>query len=244
MINFLEWQLAGDLMPNATKEQILATTFNRLHPQNGEGGIIDEEFRVEYVSDRTNILGEGLMGLTMACAKCHDHKYDPLTQKEYYEMFSFFNNVNESGQISFDWSMPVPTLLLPTAEQEAFMAYIDDLVQDKEGELDRIAKEEIEKAKGWITSEGYRSEDFSRMPSELIARFDFNGKQLNNQVAPFQKGHMRRQHAGKQSPAFKEGYKGDGLSLDGDAWLNTGGLGVFQRNQPLVSGFMSKFRKI
>ena len=93
-------------MPNASKEQILATTFNRLHPQNGEGGIIDEEFRVEYVSDRTNILGEGLMGLTVACAKCHDHKYDPITQKEYYELFGFFNNVNESGQISFDWSMP------------------------------------------------------------------------------------------------------------------------------------------
>ena len=82
---FLTWQLAGDLLPNATREQIMATGFNRLHPQNMEDGIIDEEFRVENVSDRVAVLGDGLMGLTLSCAKCHDHKYDPISQKEYYE---------------------------------------------------------------------------------------------------------------------------------------------------------------
>ncbi|MEM6767715.1 MAG: DUF1549 domain-containing protein, partial [Bacteroidota bacterium] len=106
---FLTWQLAGDLLPNASKEQILATGFNRLHPQNMEGGIVDEEFRVEYVSDRVAVLGEGLMGLTLACARCHDHKYDPISQKEYYELFSFFNNINETGQISWDNTTPSPT---------------------------------------------------------------------------------------------------------------------------------------
>ena len=110
------------MMPNATKDQILATTFNRLHPQNMEGGIVEEEFRSEYVADRANVTGEGLLGLTVACAKCHDHKYDPISQKNYYEMYSFFNNINESGQISWDYSMPVPTLLLATKEQEDFLA--------------------------------------------------------------------------------------------------------------------------
>lgn len=94
---FLTWQLAGDLLPNATKEQILATGFNRNHPITQEGGVIDEEYRSIYVTDRTNTLGKGILGLTLECAKCHDHKYDPLTQKEYYSMYAFFNNVNEKG---------------------------------------------------------------------------------------------------------------------------------------------------
>ena len=94
---FLIWQLAGDLLPNATKEQILATGFNRNHPITQEGGVIDEEYRSTYVSDRTNTLGKGILGLTLECASCHDHKYDPMSQKEYYSMYAFFNNVNEKG---------------------------------------------------------------------------------------------------------------------------------------------------
>ncbi|MCK5104871.1 MAG: DUF1553 domain-containing protein, partial [Cyclobacteriaceae bacterium] len=94
---FLTWQIAGDLLPNAKKEQLLATGFNRNHPITQEGGVIDEEYRSTYVSDRTNTLGKGILGLTLECAKCHDHKYDPLSQKEYYSMYAFFNNVNEKG---------------------------------------------------------------------------------------------------------------------------------------------------
>ena len=79
---FILWQVAGDLMPNATNEQRLATAFNRNHKQNSEGGIIPEEFRVEYVADRTNTVGSAFLGLTVNCARCHDHKYDPFSQKE------------------------------------------------------------------------------------------------------------------------------------------------------------------
>ncbi|MBW7893240.1 MAG: DUF1549 domain-containing protein, partial [Chitinophagaceae bacterium] len=88
---FVTWQLAGDLIPNATREQILATGFNRNHKITEEGGVIDEEYRVEYVSDRTNTLGTALLGMTMECSKCHDHKYDPISQKEYFELSAFFN---------------------------------------------------------------------------------------------------------------------------------------------------------
>ncbi|MCJ7465598.1 MAG: PSD1 and planctomycete cytochrome C domain-containing protein [Maribacter sp.] len=94
---FLTWQLAGDLLPNATKEQILATGFNRNHPITQEGGVIQEEYRTNYVLDRTNTLGKGILGITLECARCHDHKYDPISQKEYYGIFSFFNQVNEKG---------------------------------------------------------------------------------------------------------------------------------------------------
>jgi len=94
---FVTWQLAGDLMPDANKEQLLATSFNRNHKITEEGGIIQEEYRVEYVADRTNTFGKAFLGISFECARCHDHKYDPLSQKEYFRMFSFFNNIEENG---------------------------------------------------------------------------------------------------------------------------------------------------
>jgi len=94
---FISWQLAGDLMPNATKEQLLATGFNRNHKITEEGGVINEEYRVAYVTDRTNTFGKALLGVTLECAHCHDHKYDPFSQKEYYQVFAFFNSVKEPG---------------------------------------------------------------------------------------------------------------------------------------------------
>jgi hypothetical protein len=94
---FVTWQLAGDLFPNPTKEQLLATGFNRNHKITEEGGAIDEEYRVEYVTDRTNTFGRAFIGVTLECAHCHDHKYDPFSQREYYQMFAFFNNVQERG---------------------------------------------------------------------------------------------------------------------------------------------------
>ncbi|TQO39739.1 cytochrome c [Arenibacter algicola] len=94
---FLTWQLAGDLLPNATKEQILATGFNRNHPITQEGGVIQEEYRTNYVLDRTNTLGKGILGITLECAQCHDHKYDAISQRNYFEFFAFFNQVDEKG---------------------------------------------------------------------------------------------------------------------------------------------------
>lgn len=95
--DFVTWQLAGDLLPNATKEQLLATGFNRNHKITEEGGVIPEEYRTMYVLDRTDLLGKGLLGVTLECSRCHDHKYDPFTQKEYYQISAFFNSVKEVG---------------------------------------------------------------------------------------------------------------------------------------------------
>jgi len=94
---FITWQLAGDMLPNPTKEQVLATAFNRNHKFTEEGGVIEEEYRIEYVTDKTNTFGKGILGLTVECAKCHDHKYDPVSQREYFSLFAFFNNTFEKG---------------------------------------------------------------------------------------------------------------------------------------------------
>jgi hypothetical protein len=102
---FIQWQLAGDLMPNASKEMRIATAFNRIHQQNMEGGIIEEEFQTEYVIDRVNTTGVAVMGLPLGCARCHDHKYDPISQKNYYELYGFFNRVKGSRD-KFHGMMP------------------------------------------------------------------------------------------------------------------------------------------
>lgn len=94
---FLKWQLAGDMIPDTTKETILATGFNRNHKITQEGGVIDEEYRIEYVTDRTNTFGKAFLGLTFECAKCHDHKYDPISREEYFSTFAFFDRVPEKG---------------------------------------------------------------------------------------------------------------------------------------------------
>lgn len=94
---FVTWQLAGDLLPNATKEHLLATGFNRNHKITEEGGVIPEEYRVAYVSDRTDLFGKAFLGFTIECARCHDHKYDPVTQEDYFSLYAFFNNVGEVG---------------------------------------------------------------------------------------------------------------------------------------------------
>ena len=115
---FITWQLAGDLLPNATRDQILATAFNRNHPVSAEGGIIDEEFRIKYVQDRINTVGTAFMGLTLECASCHDHKFDPVSQKDYYQMSAFFNNQKELGMVAEGGSSSGPVLLLPDPETE------------------------------------------------------------------------------------------------------------------------------
>lgn len=115
---FIIEQLAGDLLPNATIEQKIATGFNRNHVLTTEGGIIDEEYRVEYVVDRVHTTSTVFLGLSMQCARCHDHKFDPITQKEYYSFFAFFNNIAEKT-VGFNQArVSEPFLKIPTEEQK------------------------------------------------------------------------------------------------------------------------------
>ena len=123
---FTTEQLAGDLLPNASRDQIVATGFNRNHRLNGEGGIIAEEWRIENVIDRTETMGLTWLALTLNCCRCHDHKYDPITQKDFYSFFAFFNNVPESGTIqgasNRSGGNSPPVITVPNAEQEKKLA--------------------------------------------------------------------------------------------------------------------------
>ncbi len=131
---FITEQLAGDLLSAPSLEQRIATGFGRNHVINSEGGIIGEEYRVEYVADRVRTLGMAWLGLTLECARCHDHKYDPLTQRDYYRMFAFFNNVDEAGEDG-RVANAAPIMPAPTAEQQARLAELDGALKVEEAAL-------------------------------------------------------------------------------------------------------------
>ncbi len=150
--DFVTWQLAGDLLPNATKEQLLATGFNRNHKITEEGGVIQEEYRTMYVTDRTDLFGKGLLGITLECAHCHDHKYDPFSQKEYYQVFSFFNNVKEVGIESViggaETYAKKPMLEISNDEAKHVLQFINKkdtncLIVSVMGDIDTIRKTHI-----------------------------------------------------------------------------------------------------
>ena len=127
-------QLAGDLLPDATLSQRIATGFNRNHMVNNETGLIPEEFRVEYVADRVKTTSTVWMGLTLECARCHDHKYDPISQRDYYRFFAFFNNVPEKG-LDGSRGNAAPLLNVATSEQKSAIARLEQRVRDAEKEF-------------------------------------------------------------------------------------------------------------
>ena len=227
---FVKWQLAGDLFPDPSRDQILATTFNRLHPQKVEGGSVPEEFRIEYVADRTQTFSTAFMGLTFECARCHDHKYDPLKQKEYYQLTSFFANIDEAGLYSyFTDSVPTPTLVVGPAEKEAELA-------TRRSELvvaEKAYQEVLEKAsvdfETWVTEPDAPE---STEPDGL-ALFDFNsfenGKitNLRDEKTPATSSAGNRLVAGKN---------GMGLELSGDDQVELK-VGNFTRYQPFSISF-------
>ncbi len=117
---FLTWQIAGDMLPNATPEQVLATGFFRNHKYTEEGGVIPEEYRISYVIDKTKTYSKGILALTAECAQCHDHKYDPISQKDYYQLFAFFNTTKEIGfEGDITQSKPAKMPVLTITEEEA-----------------------------------------------------------------------------------------------------------------------------
>ena len=122
---FVVEQIAGDLLPNPSKDQLIATAFLRNQGHNTEGGIIPEEYRIEYVADRVHTTATVFLGLSMQCARCHDHKYDPISQNEYYEFFAFFNNLDEKQASYNKFVAAEPFIRVPTAEQESQLKALD-----------------------------------------------------------------------------------------------------------------------
>lgn len=128
-------QLAGDLLPGATHQQRIATGFNRNHVTTSEGGAIDDEYLMKYAADRTETVATVWMGLTVGCAQCHDHKFDPVTQREYYELFAFFNNTTDAA-MDGNARAPEPAIRVPTPEQASRLAELTDAITHARTQVD------------------------------------------------------------------------------------------------------------
>jgi len=214
---FTTWQLAGDLIENPSKESILATAFNRLHKKNSEAGIVFEEYRVEYVADRTLTVGKAFLGLSVECARCHDHKYDPISQKDHYEMFAFFNSTDEMGTAVYGpGQVPGPTLLLTDTEREEVLSFIDQKIEEADIELLEIQKPNQDQATLWQgDTKKLESSLENSIKKGLVADYNFdelipNGKQTYS--APNLS--LSRKVATIKEPTIGEGESGNGIYIN------------------------------
>ncbi len=150
---FVTYQLAGDLLPHATDDQVLATAFNRLHPQESEGGSVEEEYRINHVNDRVTTFGTAFLGLTLECARCHDHKFDPIPQKDFYALAAFFQNIDEAGLYSFfTQSAPTPAMWLPDATHREKFAAATAAVKSAESALTALRETRREAYTTWLAA--------------------------------------------------------------------------------------------
>ncbi|MEM1121393.1 MAG: DUF1549 domain-containing protein, partial [Bacteroidota bacterium] len=231
---FVTWQLAGDLLPNATKEQKLATAFNRNHPMTAEGGAVDEEFRLEYVFDRANTTATAFLGLTMECARCHDHKFDPLSQEEFYQFAAFFNNVKELGMTGDDGNYG-PMLTLPDAATEQKLAEINADIQAKESEL-QLTKKQLAEQSTFISQLISRS---SKKPKGMIGYYSFDRMghytQKSGRKVKYFDGNRNSTSSG--NPELVEGKKGKAITFPAgydEVYLSN--MGLFEMTEPFSVG--------
>lgn len=225
---FVRYQLAGDLHENATRDQILATAFNRLHRQTNEGGSIELEFRTEYVVDRVDTFGAAFLGLTVGCARCHDHKYDPLSQKEYYELFAFFDNIDESGLYShFTDATPTPTLDLTSEEQQRTLEDLATKQQAAEIKLADVRESRHEAFAQWLAGAPQETG-----LSRLIGDYNFDTTQSSKDVPNAADADL----PGKlhDAPSVIEGKQGQALELSGENSFTTEVGGELHRYDPFT----------
>lgn len=223
---FVTWQLAGDLLPDATDEQILATAFNRLHQQESEGGSVEEEYRVEYVADRVQTFATAFLGLTFECARCHDHKYDPISQKEYYQLFAMFQNIDEAGLYSyFTASPPTPALTLADSSGQEKLNSLKEAVRQTEDRSSEVQMAQADAFEAWLKSET-REKSIGSLPE--IARFDFEaleGTSLANSVAPASPAVLKGENK------IQTGRNGNAVEFTGDDPVDLP-IGNFRREEP------------
>jgi len=214
--DFVVEQLAGDLLPGATIDQRVATGFNRNHRGNSEAGIIAEEYAVEYAIDRVDTMATAFLGLTAGCARCHNHKYDPLSQREYYQLYAYFNSIPENGLHLRAGNTP-PILIAPTSRQQREMAAIDRQLAVLAKRLERHERELLNGQRQW---ERGLTENDSWYPREgLVAQFDFESRW---------KGEVR----GKVE--FSPGISGQALALDGRSELRSLAATSWTESSPLT----------
>ena len=198
-------QLAGDLLPNPTVDQRVATGFVRNNMTNDEGGADPDEYLNKYVVDRVNTLGATFMGLTVGCTECHDHKYDPISAKEFYQLYAFFHNVPEKGLDRIRTDNPPPRLPVPTAEQAAKFVEADFALKDAEKTLQDRTNELGETQEKWERELGERP-PVPASTNGVAVRWNFDGA-LNEALV----------WKGTNAPEFADARLGKALKLDGKA---------------------------
>jgi hypothetical protein len=224
---FITEQIAGDLLPDATRDQKLATAFNRIHRKTNEGGSVPEEFRQEGISDRIHTVGTAFMALTMECSRCHDHKYDPITAKDYYSMGAFFNSIDEFGLIQGGEDrgkvLPQPALQLPTPEQENRLASLKASITAAETEHKAHMAAAEPAFQAWLGSER------SFQSSGLVGKFSFESEKkgvLGNEADP-------KTTAKTGGNRLAPGKNGKGILADGDKLTTLPDFGIRHADQPL-----------
>jgi hypothetical protein len=219
-------QLAGDLLPRPTLEQRIATGFNRNHRGNGEGGVIPEEYAVEYVADRVETTATVWLGVTLGCARCHDHKFDPLSQRDFYRFFAYFNNVPERGKAVKFGNSP-PYILSPTPAQQEGLAELDRQLSMAIAEVKRLEPELASVQSAWEATLVSRPLNHEPPIDELHAHFPMEGDSQNR--VDLHKGAI----IASGIPAFTGGRLGHAAEFDGSRFLEAQGVGEF--------GFLDKF---
>ncbi len=217
-------QLAGDLLPHATLDQKIATGFNRNHRINTEGGVIVEEWRVETVIDRVETTTATWLGLTAGCARCHDHKYDPLTQKEFYSLYSYFNNVSESGSGEERPVNHPPFIKAPDADLPKRLAEQDARIASYRVMLDRRAGQNQSAADAWKLDANGAAD---RLRSGLVAHYEFSGDKVvasETSESPKLSGAVR----------FQPGHRTTAARVDADNYVNLGNVGDFDADKPFA----------
>ena len=213
-------QLAGDMLPNATLDQRIASGFNRNHSLNAEGGIVPEEFLIEYAVDRVATTSTVWLGLTFACARCHDHKFDPLQQREFYEFSAFFNNIDERGK-GFKYVNSPPFITAPTPDQQAELDALDEQV-----DAARLAFAQLEETSKQKQAEWENSLIGS---SDIDARIDWNLKDgllvhhaLDGDISGVHAGRAVEATLENGLPHFVDGRLGAAASFDGQRFIDAG----------------------
>ncbi len=233
---FTTWQLAGDQVPNPTQESILATAFNRLHKKNSEAGIVFEEYRVEYVADRVQTLGNAFLGLSLECARCHDHKYDAISQEDFYKVFGFFNSTNEIGTPVYGPDQtPGPALLLSNEEQDEIMRYLDEKTEKFEAKLSKHTASPSEVFKERNTTTQLSSTLLvKQMRKNLVAYYPFDRFTPAGEKKYTSPDLIDKQKSAElKEPVIKEGVKGKAFFVSDYNSANLGEkVGWYERTDP------------
>ena len=230
-------QLAGDLLPNPALDQIIATGFNRCHVSTSEGGSIIEEVYVRNVVDRVSTTGTVFLGLTLGCAVCHDHKFDPISQKEFYQLFAFFNSI-KGPPIDDNAKAPIPIISVPSKEQTALIETLQqDLEINRAERYDRL-RAELPEFSTWLTEHINPSKEKKLDPSDdgvegpvFSSNFEeMSGNLVSNDAQPEKPGRIRG------NPIWTEGRRGGGFKFSGDNYIDYGNVGSFQGHRPFSYG--------